>query len=179
MKGRKPKPTALRLIEGNREHRTIHAELEPHPEKVAPPCPRELRGDERKAWRYLVRELGKMGVLASSDRAQMTAYCDAWGRWCKAKRVLRELSEQAGGKDVEVVKINVRKKITMDKKTGATESVTETGGSWIQNPWMHLKNRALEDVVKYGAELGLNPVQRTRVKLERPQEQSRRGKLLA
>jgi hypothetical protein len=24
MKGRKPKPTALRLIEGNREHRTIH-----------------------------------------------------------------------------------------------------------------------------------------------------------
>jgi P27 family predicted phage terminase small subunit len=156
MKGRKPKPTSLRLIEGNREHRTIHQDLEPKPEKKAPPRPRELQGDERKAWRYLVLELEKMGTLASSDRGQITGYCHAWGLWCKAKHKLAELGE--GSMDPEV--------ITTEK------------GNYIQNPWLGIANRAMADVVKYGAELGLNPVQRTRVKLENPQPQSRRERLL-
>lgn len=173
MKGRKPKPTALRLIEGNREHRTIHEELEPKPERVAPPCPRELKADARKAWRYLVRELGKMGTLASSDRAQMSAYSRAWGLWCKAERKLEELAAQNPGRDSEIIKTGAK------KKTNADGSVTESGGNWIQNPWFSIANRAMADAVKYGAELGLNPVQRTRVKLDKPSDQSKRGRLLA
>jgi P27 family predicted phage terminase small subunit len=172
MKGRKPKPTGLRLIEGNREHRTISKE-EPRPAPIAPPCPRELQGDERKAWRYLVREMGKMGTLASSDRGQMTAYCDAWGRWVKGKRKLRELAQMAGNDDIEVIRTGAKRKVNPDGST------VETGGNWIQNPWLNFTNRALEDVVKYGAELGLNPVQRTRVKVERSEPNSRRSKLLA
>jgi P27 family predicted phage terminase small subunit len=156
MKGRKPKPTSLRLIEGNREHRTIHKELEPQPEKKAPPCPAELRGDERKAWAYLILELGKMGTLASSDRGQITGYCHAWGLWCRAKRKLNDLG--AGGKDAEVI--------------------TTENGNYIQNPWLSIANRAMADCVKYGAELGLNPVQRTRVKLENITPVSRRERLL-
>ena len=148
MKGRKPKPTGLRLIEGNREHRTIHAELEPKPDNVAPPRPIELRkGPECKAWSYLVQELGKMGILASSDKAQMTGYCFAWGLWCKAKH---EMDTSPHG-------------IVWSDK---------------QSPWLRIANKAMEDVIKYGAELGLNPVQRTRVKLEKPVPGTRRGKLL-
>ena len=158
MAGRKPKPTALRLIEGNREHRTIRAELEPKPVSKAPPCPRELRKDARKAWRYLVRELGGMNCLASSDRGQMVGYCDAWGRWTNAQRRLQEQEQLAGGKDQSVI--------------------MSTGGRWGENPWLKISNRALADLIKYGAELGLNPVQRTRVKIEKAPAESRKAKLL-
>lgn len=159
MKGRKPKPTALRIIEGNREHRTIHPELEPKPDKIAPSCPRELKGDERKAWRYLVRELTKMQVIASSDRAQMVGYCDAWGRWTKAKRMIAEAELKGSG---------IPGELQLSSK-----------GGFCENVWLRISNRALVDLIKYGAELGLNPIQRTRVKLDKPESQSRRGKLLA
>jgi phage terminase small subunit len=56
--------------------------------------------------------------------------------------------------------------------------VRTTGGRWTENPWLRISNRALQDLIKYGAELGLNPVQRTRVKIEKAPEQSRRQKLL-
>jgi P27 family predicted phage terminase small subunit len=173
VRGRKPKPTALRLIEGNREHRTIHEELEPKPEKKAPPCPRELKDNARKAWRYLVRELGKMGTLASSDRGQMTAYARAWGVWCRAERKLAELSAQLGGGEPEIMKTGIK------HTTKPDGTVTESGGNWIQNPWFNVANKAMSDVVKYGAELGLNPVQRTRVKLERADSDDRRERLLS
>jgi P27 family predicted phage terminase small subunit len=158
MKGRKPKPTAFRLIEGNREHRTIDADHEPKPEKKAPPCPGELHGDEKRAWGYLVRELDKMNTLATSDRGMITGYCHAWGTWVKAKRKLNELAA-AGNPDPEVI-------------------MTEKG-NWIQNPWLGIANRAMADVVKYGSFLGLDPTSRTRIKVEQPQKQSLRDELLA
>jgi P27 family predicted phage terminase small subunit len=155
--GRHPKPTPLRLLEGNREHRTIHDELEPRPEKKAPTCPKRLRGEERKAWRYLVKELDKMGTLATSDRAIMAAYCDAWGLWDKAKRKLESLEENMP--DPEVL---------------PTEN-----GNWIQNPWRQIANRAMADYVRYGALLGLDPTSRTRIKTEVPETKSLRDELLA
>jgi P27 family predicted phage terminase small subunit len=157
MRGKKPKPTSLRLIEGNREHRTIHDENEPRPERKAPPRPKELDVDERKAWRYLVKELDKMGTLATSDRANMTAYCHAWGVWIRAKRKLNELAKD--NPDCEI--------IMTDK------------GNWIQNPWLSNANRGMADVVKYGSFLGLDPTSRTRIKTEVPETKSLRDELLA
>ncbi len=157
MKGRKPKPTPLRLIEGNREHRTIHAENEPVPKSDAPPCPRELRGEERKCWKWLVEELRAMGTLATSDRGNMAGYCHAWGIWVKAKHKLNELAA-GGNQDPEVI-------------------MTEKG-NWIQNPWLGIANRSMADVVKYGAFLGLDPTSRTRIKTDKPQGPSLREELL-
>jgi phage terminase small subunit len=56
---------------------------------------------------------------------------------------------------------------------------TESGGNWVRNPWCGLVNRANDDLAKYGGLLGLDPTSRTRIKVERSGEQSRREKLLA
>jgi P27 family predicted phage terminase small subunit len=158
MKGRKPKPTAFKLIEGNRGHRTIDDSLEPKPEPKAPKCPTVLRGPERQAWKYLVQQLGRMGTLATSDRGIMAGYCHAYALWSKGKRKLLDLAA-AGMADAEVI---------MNDK-----------GNYIQNPWLKITNNAMADVVKYGAFLGLDPTSRTRVKLDKPKTQSRRERLLA
>jgi P27 family predicted phage terminase small subunit len=171
--GRHPKPTALRLLEGNREHRTIRAELEPRPERVAPPCPHELKGDARRAWRYIVRELGRMHVLASSDRGQMAAYCDAWGEWCKGRKKLAEMSAAAGGGDVEMIRVGMK---TTRHRDG---SVTEDSGRLVTNPWVIYTRKARADIARYGAELGLNPVQRTRIKMDIKPARSLREELSA
>lgn len=156
MRGRKPKPTPLRLIEGNRGHRPIN-EDEPKPKSLAPKCPRELKKEERRAWKYLCTELELMGTLATSDRGIMTAYCFAWGNFVKAKRKLNDL--EADIPDPEVI---------------PTEK-----GNLIQNPWLGIANRANADVVKYGAFLGLDPTSRTHIKIDKPAPKSLRDELLA
>jgi P27 family predicted phage terminase small subunit len=144
--GRRPKSAELKLVEGNRGHQSLgKTAREPKPEKRAPACPKELQGKARSAWRYLVGELAKMNILATSDRGQMAAYCDAWGLWCDAKAQLNGQDTFVNGK---------------------------------LNPLAKIANDAMKDVVKYGSALGLNPVERTRVRVEPSQQGQRQRKLL-
>lgn len=157
MKGRKPKPTALRLVEGNREHRPINGN-EPKPEPKAPGCPQFLKDEERKAWRYLVREMKRMGTLASSDRGDMTAYCHWWGLVAKAKR---KMLDQVTAEDP------------------SPEVITTKAGNLIQNPWLGIANTAAKEITKVSEKLGLDPTARTRLKIEEYEPMSRREKLLS
>lgn len=86
MKGRKPKPTALRIIEGNREHRTIHAELEPKPASTVPPCPRILKGEARKHWKYLIKHLQAMRTVGQSDQAIIMSAALVYGQVLDVQR---------------------------------------------------------------------------------------------
>lgn len=155
MRGRKPKPTELRLIEGNREHRPLNYSA-PKPRRAAPACPSNFNRTERLAWKYLVRELEKMGTLATSDRGNMAGYCYSWALWWKAKGILDSLQGQVDNPEV----------IATDK------------GNLIQNPWLGIANRAMGDVVKYGSFLGLDPTSRTRIKMEAPPAKSLREQLM-
>jgi P27 family predicted phage terminase small subunit len=158
MVGRKPKPSNLRILEGMRGHRPLN-DREPKPERKAPACPRLFRGQERKAWRYLVRELGKMGILASSDLGIMAAYCHWWGIYVAAEEELRHL-ELAAGKKALLLK---------DKNTGKT----------YQNPYLSIAGRAARELTRVCGDLGLNPVQRTRIKTEKTEAQSLADELSA
>ena len=51
--GRKPKPTALKRLEGNPGKRPLNA-LEPVPPTVPLQCPRHLLPEAKKEWRVLV-----------------------------------------------------------------------------------------------------------------------------
>jgi P27 family predicted phage terminase small subunit len=152
MRGRKNKPTPLRVIEGNRGHRPINKD-EPKPESKEPPRPRIVKGEELKAWKYVTSELQKMGTLATSDKADIFAYCHWWGSLIKAKTKLLNT-----GTDPEVI------------KTAA--------GNYIQNPWLGIANTAAKELTKVCEKLGLDPTSRTRIKLDKPEPQSRRERLL-
>ncbi len=73
MPGRPPKPTALRILQGNAGKRAINKE-EPKPEAGAVPPP-WLGPDPRKEWNRLAPELERLGVLTVLDADALAVLC--------------------------------------------------------------------------------------------------------
>ena len=55
-RGRKPKPTAIKVLEGNPGKRPLN-KFEPAPEKKAPPCPEWLNGEAKAEWERLADKM--------------------------------------------------------------------------------------------------------------------------
>src|SRR4030042_1883827 len=87
--GRKPKPTRLRLLEGNPGKRPIRSE-EPDPVPSIPSCPPHLSEDAKREWERVVPLLEKLGLLSEIDRGALALYCQAWGRWLEAEEALKK-----------------------------------------------------------------------------------------
>src|SRR5580704_4521684 len=81
--GRRPKPTALKVIEGNPGGRPLNPD-EPKPSGI-PSCPRHLNKEARAEWHRISKELVTIGLLTSIDRAALAAYCVAYSRWIEAE----------------------------------------------------------------------------------------------
>jgi len=68
MKGRKPKPTHLKLVSGT--FRPCRAKRrEPKPVPAIPPMPPELCDDGKLEWARVSVELHNLGLLTNIDRA--------------------------------------------------------------------------------------------------------------
>ena len=74
MRGRKPKPTRLKLIEGNPGRRPIRGD-EPQPPASQPTCPAHLSPTAKAEWKRLAQSLNAIGLLTQVDRAALAAYC--------------------------------------------------------------------------------------------------------
>ena len=61
VRGRKPKPTALKVLEGNPGHRPLNKK-EPMPKGKLPRCPELLEEDAKKEWKRLGKVLAEMGI---------------------------------------------------------------------------------------------------------------------
>lgn len=141
MRGRKPKPTALKLAEGNPGKRKINRG-EPKPDGAAPACPRHLKGEARKEWVRLVPELEKIGLMTKVDLAAMACYCESWGLYLQA---LAAMARPA-------------------KKGGGAVTVTDKGNQ-IQSPWLAIANRQKALIRSFLAEFGLTPATRSRLSI--------------
>lgn len=76
--GRKAKPTALKLIEGNPGKRKLN-EHEPQPQKVYDPDPPEGFNDLQAAkWNEVAHKLAKVRVLTELDLDALEIYCREW-----------------------------------------------------------------------------------------------------
>lgn len=96
-RGPRPKPTALRKIEGVPGHRPL-ARHEPTPPRVetAPPAPRTLDLSGRAEWRRLAAQLQVLGLLTHLDLSALEVYCALFAeerqlrklraRWVREKR---------------------------------------------------------------------------------------------
>ena len=143
-RGRKPTPTALKLLKGNPGRRPPNPS-EPKPAADRPRCPQHLDTEARKEWRRIVPELEQLGLLTILDRAALALYCQAWSRWVRASREIDENGE------------------ILESKNGKP----------VQSPWISLRNRAGQDMHKFLAEFGMTPSSRTRVTATRkPLDQS-------
>ncbi len=136
-RGRKPKPTDLKVLEGNPGKRALNRK-EPKPEAVIPDCPNHLRGTARTEWKRITQELHKLKLISKVDRAALAICCTAWADYVRACNKLE--------KEGEVI-------------------ISEKGGLY-QNPWVAIKKRSMDQVIKFYAEFGMTPSSRSRVKVE-------------
>ena len=88
-RGRKPKPTAIKVLEGNPGKRSLNT-AEPKPEKKAPRCPSWLEEEAKKEWKRLAPSLIAMGVLTEHDMEAFAGYCQAYARWREAEEFLSQ-----------------------------------------------------------------------------------------
>ncbi len=136
MPGRRPKPTALKVLEGNPGKRTLN-KLEPKPTGI-PTCPAHLTKEAKKEWKRISKELIRVGLLSSVDRAALAAYCAAYSRWIDAEIGLQK---------------------------SASLIVKSPSGQPIQNPFVGIINSATDQMRKFLTEFGMTPASRSRLQV--------------
>ena len=88
-RGRKPKPTAVKVLEGNPGKRSLNTK-EPKPEKKAPRCPSWLEDEAKKEWKRMAKQLEHLGILTEVDMAAFAGYCQAYARWKEAEEFITQ-----------------------------------------------------------------------------------------
>lgn len=148
MQGRKPTPTALKLIQGNPGRRPLNLN-EFRPAVEIPRMPRHLRKsrEARLEWNRITQELARYGLISNVDRAALVFYVVNWARHCEAEDMIAKAAA-AGGSGLFVKTPN---------------------GYPVQSPWLAVSNKSMELCRVFLAEFGMTPSARTRVTPSTPQ----------
>ncbi|MBP2028851.1 P27 family predicted phage terminase small subunit [Acetoanaerobium pronyense] len=136
-RGRKPKPTALKVLEGNPGKRPLN-EQEPKPENRAPKCPSWLELEAKKEWKRMAKTLEAMGILTQVDMTAFAGYCQAYARWKEAEEFL--------------------------SKHG---TIFKTPSGYIQQvPQVSIAQTYLKVMKDFCSEFGLTPASRSRIRVD-------------
>ena len=133
-RGRKPKPTALKVLEGNPGKRPLN-ENEPIPPKGSIKCPSWLLPEAKKEWKRLAPSLEAMGVLTMADLTAFEGYCQAYARWREAEDFLTQHG-----------------------------SIFKTPSGYVQQvPQVSIAQTYLKIMNKFAEQFGLTPSSRSRI----------------
>ena len=91
MAGRKPKPVALKIIEGNPGNRPLN-QNEPQPDLATDVCdvpPQGLSALARDAWAHYTPILRNCGLLTVADIPALTMLCEHWALWRESLEAAR------------------------------------------------------------------------------------------
>ena len=133
-KGRKPKPTAIKKLEGNPGKRPLNL-YEPVPEEKMPDCPDWLEEEAKEEWDRLAEPMFRLGILSELDMAPFAIYCQAYARWKEAE----EFISQHG-------------------------SIVKTkNGFWQQVPQVTISHANQKIMLQAASEFGLTPSSRSRI----------------
>ena len=136
MRGRKPKPTALKLLLNNPGHRPLNPREPTYPTGSLE-CPKELNIEARAEWDRVSPLLVDRGQATAVDRAVLAGYCVKYAQW--------QALETEAAKHPFIV-------------------ATATGYP-IPNPALGMANRVFSLMLRAAAELGITPSSRTRVSM--------------
>jgi P27 family predicted phage terminase small subunit len=146
-RGRKPKPTHLKLVKGTGRKATINRN-EAVPPPGRPDVPDHLDDIAKVEWGRVCDDLYNSGLLSKVDRMILAAYCQAYARWVLAERTLKEMAKR-------------------DELTSGLMIKTISGNA-IQNPIVGVANKAMADAARYATDLGMTPSSRSRVTARPP-----------
>ncbi|NTW70665.1 MAG: phage terminase small subunit P27 family [Eubacteriaceae bacterium] len=137
-RGRKPKPTAIKELEGNPGKRKLN-NREPKPTKRAPKCPTWLEPEAKKEWRRTAKHLEELGILTEVDMAAFAGYCQSYARWKE--------SEEFISKHAMIVK--------------------SPSGHLVQVPHISIAQTYLKSMIRLCEQFGLTPSARSRIIAEK------------
>lgn len=83
MRGRRPKPTKLKVLAGNPGKRPL-PEGEPQFSGI-PQCPEWLTDEAKAIWADVVPELVTLGIVGRLDRMCLAIYCQTYARYMQAE----------------------------------------------------------------------------------------------
>ena len=133
-RGRKPKPTALKVLEGNPGKRPLN-DREPVPPKATLKCPAWLLPEAKKEWKRLAPALEAMGVLTMADLTAFEGYCQAYARWKEAEAFITQHG-----------------------------SIFQTPSGYVQPaPQVSIAQQNLKIMQSFCSEFGLTPATRARI----------------
>lgn len=145
-RGPMPKPTQLRVLEGNMSHRPL-PKGEPKPPLGIPTMPDWLPLEGKREWRVIAPKLHRSRLLTDLDGTALGAYCLAVAQLRAAQKIL----------DVK----------------GFT--VTTPSGYKQQRPEVAIVRASLMLIERYSAHFGLTPAARARITLPEPGEEDIAG----
>lgn len=120
MKGRKPVPTALKILRGNPGRRALTVG-EPKPRSDdAYPAPEWLDEEARAEWARLEPELVKIGLLTRADLPAFAAYCAEVGTFQSAARELAHPTRKLSGGRRNLL-LGFRRKASQEMRRWAAE----------------------------------------------------------
>lgn len=139
MAGRKPKPTELKVLQGNPGKRKLNTEAPKAPALDDDTPPDILDKKAMEEWKRVIPGLRKTGVLTTVDVMCLAAYCQSYSRWYEAEKVIA--------------------------KNGTTYSgYTKNGDEIIRkNPNVDIAKQAMHEMRAFASELGITPASRARV----------------
>jgi P27 family predicted phage terminase small subunit len=139
MRGRPPKPSVVKLVEGNPGKRPIN-DKEPKPPDGKPTCPAHMSKGAKSAWRKLSPVLHEAGLLTKLDGMALETLCETYSKWLDANEKLY--------KEGLIIKSPVK-------------------GFPMQNPLFSVVNRLFEQLNKMFNAFGMTPSERSRLHVEK------------
>jgi len=142
MRGRKPRSTEQKRLDGNAGKRPLN-DREPQPPVVdetfdVPPTELDGLVVASAEWRRLAPMLRRCRQVTDADRAALVALCVEWDRYIEAR------------------------------SKAYPRVVKAPSGYAMPNPWLSIQTKALAACLKLWPELGLTPSSRSRVKTDGP-----------
>lgn len=142
MRGRKPKPDYIRLLEEGVPQDVAMREAAdvghgaPAEVVALEAAPDYMTADQLRTWDATLKA-APPGLLTEAHRGTFTSYVIA----------LDTIAKSSG----EIAKVG---ELYREKKTGRV----------VTNPWLAIRRRAMQDALRHAAELGLTPVSQSRVR---------------
>lgn len=135
-RGRKPKPTKLKELNGNAGKRALNKN-EPQFDQITNIEPPEwLEPLAVAMWQRIVPQLCANELLTAGDLHNVEAFCTAYARWRQAQEA-----------------ITLHGVITTNPETGVL----------LKNPAVTVMNETARQMVQFGSLLGLDPSSRARL----------------
>jgi P27 family predicted phage terminase small subunit len=135
MRGRKPKPTWLKIVAGNPGHRPLNTD-EPQPEGALVDAPETFTPAQRRLWCSTLANVPE-GLLRKLDVGIFASYIVNFAEFLEADRRVQEMGMV----------------------------VRTPQGQPMHNPFVTARNRANTAMTKAASELGFTPSSRSRVKV--------------